>query len=118
MRCPDCRSEVALASWGDPQACPLCRNREFYARKDFPQQIGCAAVTLTIVASSVAYGLWGVPASILVLALATLVDALLYYRLPQVVVCYRCQSELRGAPPRPGIHPFDIARAEEYEKGR
>lgn len=97
--------------------CPVCANRQFYTRKDLPQQVGCALVSATIVVSTVAFAFWGAPAAVAVLGAATLVDFVLYYRLPLVSVCYRCHSEFRGFPPHPAHAPFDLNRAEEYEKG-
>ena len=84
-------------------------------RKDSPQQLGCAAVSATILLSSVAYALWDVPAAILVLGIASLVDLVLYHRLSEVTVCYRCHAELRGFAPNPDLGPFDMHRAEEYD---
>lgn len=99
-------------------SCPQCSNLRFYHRKDFPQQLGCAAVTGTVVLSSVAYALWDVPASIAVLALASIADLTLYHRLSEVTVCYRCHAELRGFPLSPEHGPFDMHVAEEYEAGQ
>ena len=104
-----------LLAFGPIDRCPQCENLYFYTRKDFPQQLGCAAVTATIVLSSVAYALWDVPAAIAVLALASLADLALYHRLSEVTVCYRCHAELRGFAPNPEHGPFDMHRAEEYD---
>lgn len=120
--CAACSHEVTLNQAanrpGSLDACPLCKNREFYSKKDLPQQVGCAVVALTIITSSLAYAFWGVLASFAVLALASLLDFALYHRLRDAVVCYRCQAELRGVRPLDGVRPFDIGRAEEYEEGR
>jgi hypothetical protein len=97
--------------------CPHCDNGQFYLRKDFPQQLGCAAVTVTIVVSTAAYGLWGFLPSLAVLVGASFLDLFLYHRLGEVTVCYRCHSELRGFAPNPAHEPFDLNRAEEYEQG-
>jgi hypothetical protein len=107
----------ALLSGGPIERCPQCGNPQLYTRKDFPQQLGCAAVSATILLSSVGYALWDVPAAVAVLALASVLDFVLYHRLGEVTVCYRCHAELRGFAPNPGHGPFDMHRAEEYEQG-
>ncbi|HEY7698702.1 MAG TPA: hypothetical protein VIE88_09825 [Vicinamibacteria bacterium] len=113
-RNPSTPSPSLLAA-GPVDRCPQCGNLYFYTRKDFPQQLGCAAVSATIALSTVAYALWDVPAAIAVLALASLADFALYHRLSEVTVCYRCHAELRGFAPNPEHGPFDMHRAEEYD---
>jgi DNA-directed RNA polymerase subunit RPC12/RpoP len=116
-RDPPRPSERTLAG-GPVDRCPQCENPVLYTRKDFPQQLGCAAVTGTILLSSVAYALWDVPAAVAVLALASLADFALYHRLGEVTVCYRCHAELRGFTPNPAHGAFDMHRAEEFEQGK
>ena len=50
-----------------------------------------------------------------ILAAAVLVDLIVYSRLKDVTVCYRCHAELRGFAPNPEHGPFDMHRAEEYD---
>jgi hypothetical protein len=107
----------AVAAGGPIDRCPQCGNAFFFVRKDFPQQLGCAAVTATIILSSLAYAFWDFPAAIAVLALASAADLFLYHRLGEVTVCYRCHAELRGFEPNPEHGAFDMHRAEEYEQG-
>lgn len=108
----------ALSAGGPIDRCPRCDNLHLYTRKDFPQQLGCAAVTGTILLSSVAYALWDFPAALAVLVVASIADLTLYHRLGEVTVCYRCHTELRGFAPNPEHGVFDMHRAEEYEQGR
>lgn len=122
-KCDHCGHEnvadpsAALLGGGPIDRCPQCRNHHLYRRKDFPQQLGCAAVVATITLSSVAYALWHFPAALAVLVLASFADLALYHRLGEVTVCYRCHAELRGFEPNPEHGPFDMHRAEEYEAG-
>ena len=109
---------AALLDGGPIDNCPQCGNLHLYQRKDFPQQLGCAAVTATVVLSSIAYALWHFPAALGVLVLASIADFTLYHRLGDVTVCYRCHAELRGFTPNPEHGPFDMHRAEEYEAGQ
>jgi Zn ribbon nucleic-acid-binding protein len=107
----------SVLSGGPVDRCPQCGNEELYLRKDFPQQLGCAVVTVTVVLSTVAYAMWGFPASLAVLAVASGIDFVLYHRLGEIPVCYRCHCELRGFERNPEHRPFDLSRAEEYEQG-
>ena len=122
-RCEHCghRDEVgtsqALLEGGPIDHCPQCDNLDFYVRKDFPQQLGCAAVVATVILSSIAYALWHFPAALAVLVLASIADYTLYHRLSDVTVCYRCHAELRGFVPNEAHAPFDMHTAEEYEAG-
>lgn len=122
-RCEHCghRNEPhpspALLAGGPIDHCPQCANGNFYLRKDFPQQLGCAAVSATVVLSSIAYALWDFPAALVVLVVASIADTLLYHRLAEVTVCYRCHAELRGFAPNPEFGAFDMHTAEEYEQG-
>ena len=100
---------------GRLEKCPQCENLELYTRKDFPQQLGCAAVVATVTASSIAYAVWDFPAALAVLVLASVFDFALYYRLREVTICYRCHAEMRGFASNPAHGPFDMHRAEEYE---
>ena len=107
----------ALLAGGPIDLCPHCSNQEFFLRKDFPQQLGCAAVSLTVGLSTLAYALWGFLASLAVLVVASLFDFVLYHRLGEVTVCYRCHAELRGFALNPAHAAFDMHRAEEYDEG-
>ena len=107
----------AVLAGGPVDRCPQCDNEKLYLRKDFPQQLGCAAVTATIALSSIAYALWDFPAALAVLIAASIADFWLYHRLSNVTVCYRCHAELRGFAENPEHGPFDLHVAEEYEAG-
>lgn len=107
-----------MADGGAVDRCPCCGNLKLYRRKDFPQQLGCAAVSGTIVASSIAYAIWDFPAALAVLVLASIADLTLYHRLSEVTVCYRCHAELRGFPENEAHGAFDMHVAEEYEAGQ
>jgi len=122
-RCEHCGHEHTVQpsqdalNGGPLESCPQCENLFLYQRKDFPQQLGCAAVVATVVLSSVAYAFWHFPAALAVLVLASIADLTLYHWLTEVTVCYRCHAELRGFVPNPEHGAFDIHRAEEYESG-
>ena len=123
VRCEHCghkdpaATDQALLDGTPVSRCPQCGNFKLYRRKDFPQQLGCAAVSTTIVLSSVAYAIWDFPAALAVLVIASIADFLLYHRLPEVTVCYRCHAEMRGFALNEEHGAFDMHTAEEYDAG-
>ena len=119
-RCEHCdhRNPPAAANIsvdGTFSCCPQCGNPELYRKKDVPQQIGCAVVLSAIVISTIAYALWDFPGAFAIFASVALLDFLIYRRLGNVTVCYRCHAEFRRFPENPNHGDFDMHRAEEYE---
>ena len=108
--CPHCqneKAEISLSTW-DFSVCPFCQGRQFYRRKDFNQILGCLVVLVGVVLVPFTYGI-----SLPVLILA---DWILYRRVSDLVVCYRCQAEFRefGVIPEE-VRTFDHHTAELYE---
>lgn len=106
--CPRCGAEASL-----PPAPPLisrclaCGCTELYRHRDFNQKLGLAMVALGAL-------LWLVFGSFWPMVAAAALDLLLYLKLPDVAICYRCRAHHRdfegiGALPR-----FDLARHEHY----
>ncbi|RJQ08468.1 MAG: hypothetical protein C4558_08055 [Dehalococcoidia bacterium] len=94
-------------------ACPLCRCREFFVRKDFPQRIGLVVVAAAAIVSVATFKSniwlsWGV------LAAAVVVDLALYVLVGTVTVCYACRAEYRHVAANPEHEGFDLARSEKY----
>jgi DNA-directed RNA polymerase subunit RPC12/RpoP len=125
ITCGRCSAQIglslsdALESDSEVDRCPVCGGREFYLRKDFDPKVGVAVVVLGAIISGgfywfgmdlVAYG---------VLACAVLVDLIVYQRLGDVTVCYRCHAEFRGAYRRTAaafdLHTADVLE-QEYER--
>ncbi len=109
--CSHCQTEVAL----DPSQleadrllrCMVCNNKELYSQKDFNRKLGCAIMTVAI--------LLAVPTYYISLVVGAIVDALLYWRLPWVLVCYRCRAIYRGFDH--GTHqPYELERGAKYDK--
>ena len=99
--------------------CPVCDGADFYIRKDFDPKVGLAVVIVGALISAgfywfgrdlIAYG---------ILASAALIDLVVYGRLKDVTVCYRCHSEFRGsyarAAPAFDLHTADLLEV-EYER--
>ena len=96
-------------------ACPKCGCRDLFVRKDFPQKLGLGIVAVAGIAFLVLaarpgtfyLGVW-------VLIGAALLDAVLWFFVGKVTVCYRCRAEFRGVPTDPRHGPFELAVAEKY----
>jgi hypothetical protein len=100
--------------------CPCCMTTDLYTQKDFPQGLGLFIVAVGFAVSTVFwYYEMPIPAY-LVLAASMLLDLFMYYRVPDVTICYRCLSQLRGPGSNPGgrYKPFDLALGERYRQER
>lgn len=105
---------------GRLEHCPWCATTDLYIQKDFPQGLGLAIVVLGFAVSTVYwYYERPIPAFAVLLASA-LLDMALYYKVPDVVICYRCLSQIRGPGSNPDerLHPFDLAVGERYRQER
>jgi hypothetical protein len=99
--------------------CPACGCGELFIRKDFPQKLGLAIVAAAgggflILAARPRSFYLGVG----VLLAATVIDALLYFIVPKVTVCYRCGAEFRQRKLNPAHHGYELAVGEKYRVGK
>lgn len=99
--------------------CPVCAGADFYLRKDFDPTTGLAVV---IVGGSISAGFYWFGQDLVaygVLGAAVLIDLVVYGRLKDLTVCYRCHCEFRGAYERTAP-AFDLHTADtlEQEYGR
>jgi hypothetical protein len=99
--------------------CPVCRGSDFYIRKDFDPKVG---LTVVIIGALISAGFYWFDEDLIaysILACAALIDLIVYGRLGDVTVCYRCHSEFRGKYERTASH-FDLHTADvleqEYER--
>ena len=95
-------------------ACPKCGCHELFIRKNFPQKLGMAIV-IAAAGAFVVLAAWRqlfwIGATIL--AVAAVVDAILYALVPKLTVCYRCRAEFAG-PINPDHGGYDLAVGEKY----
>ena len=99
--------------------CPLCQGADFYIRKDFNPQVGLAVVVTGALISAVFYWFNRDLIAYSILGGAALIDLVVYGRLKDVTVCYRCHTEFRGAYERTApafdLHTADVLEL-EYER--
>ena len=119
FHCPKCRQafrvpETAVAD-GRLTRCLVCPSTDLFVRKDFPQRVGLAIVVVAGIAFLVlAARRNNFYLGAIVLIAALLIDALGYFLVGMVTVCYRCRSEFRDVPINPAHEPFELAVAEKY----
>jgi hypothetical protein len=126
IRCGGCGRDIPLlVSDGVREdratdQCPVCAGGDFYVRRDFDPKIGLAVI---IVGATISAGFYWFGRDLLaygVLGLATLIDFLVYGKLKDVTVCYRCHTELRGAyvrtAPAFDLHTADVLELEYQRK--
>ena len=100
-------------------ACPVCGGHDFYIRKDFDPKVGLTVVILGALISASFYWFGRDLVAYSILAAAVFIDLIVYSRLRDLTVCYRCHSEFRGAYRRDAgafdLHTADVLEL-EYER--
>lgn len=102
------------------RSCPLCSTEEMYIQKDFPQALGLTIVIVGFVISSVFWYYERPLMTYAILMASALLDLAVFYRVPDVTICYRCLSQVRGlgANPSGRFKPFDLAVGERFRQER
>lgn len=99
--------------------CPVCSGSDFYTRKDFDPKVG---LTVVVIGAGISAGFYWFGRDLIaygILAAAVLIDLVVYQRLKEVTVCYRCHTEFRGSYERTApafdLHTADVLE-QEYER--
>jgi hypothetical protein len=97
----------------------VCGGNDFYTRKDFNPKIGLTVVVIGALVSAAFYWFGRDLVAYGILASAAFIDLIVYGRLNDVTVCYRCHSEFRGSYARTApafdLHTADVLEL-EYER--
>jgi len=125
IRCGRCGRDIPLtftAAVRDDRGvdrCPVCQGGDFYVRKDFAPKVGLAIIIIGASISAVFYWFGRDLMAYSTLGGATVVDFVIYGRLKDLTVCYRCHTELRGTYQRTApafdLHTADLLE-QEYER--
>jgi hypothetical protein len=95
--------------------CPQCGCKDLFIRKDFPQKLGLSIVVIAGVAFlALAASRNHFYLGVYVLLAAAVIDALLYWFVPRITVCYRCRAEFRDVRVNPEHEGFELAIGEKY----
>ncbi|MEO6808271.1 MAG: hypothetical protein ABI353_04080 [Isosphaeraceae bacterium] len=113
-------SNKAIADDGSLTACPWCSTEELYIQKDFPHGLGLAIVVSGFAVSTVFWYFYLPVLAFAVLLSTAALDVMLYYFVPDVTICYRCLSQIRGpgSAPEDRFRPFDLEVGERYRQER
>ena len=125
ITCGGCGRDIPLA-YSEPvradravDRCPVCDGTDFYIRKDFDPMLGLTVVIIGALTSAVFYWYGRDLIAYGILAGAALIDLVVYGRLKDLTICYRCHSEFRGAYPKTAsafdLHTADVLEM-EYER--
>jgi len=125
IKCGRCGRDIPLTVSDGVRAdravdrCPVCTGTDFYIRKDFDPKVG---LTVVIIGATISAGFYWFGRDLIaygILGSAALIDLVVYGRLKDVTVCYRCHSEFRGAYERTApafdLHTADVLEL-EYER--
>jgi len=102
IRCGRCGGDIPLTFTDAVRRdhavdrCPVCGGGDFYTRKDFDPTIGVTVIVIGALLSGTFYWFGRDFIAYAILAGAALIDLIVYGRLKDVTVCYRCHSEFRG----------------------
>ena len=114
VTCKRCGAEATLPGLEDALSrCLACECPELYRHRDFNQKLG-----LFLIALGAGLSLW--LTTFLPLVIAAAVDLVVYFLIPDVVICYRCKAHHRGFRTLKPLPSFDLERHEHYrfEKAR
>jgi hypothetical protein len=125
IKCGGCGRNIplsisdALRTGQGVDRCPVCNGADFYGRKDFDPKMGLTVVIVGIAISATFYWFKRDLIAYSILAAATLIDLIIYGRLKDLTVCYRCHTEFRGPEARKApafdLHTADVLE-QEYER--
>lgn len=119
MTCPRCKVahpihvNGAIRNRNMVEQCAICRGRELFIRKDFPQRLGAAIVVVFGLAALYAFT-FNVLVGWSILAAAVVLDLLIYLAIGKVTTCYACRAEYRKCGLNPAHEGFDLATSEKY----
>lgn len=108
LSCTDCSYSQCVSL--PFERCSLCSCRAFFCQKSFNPILGLGIVGVACLFVPYTKGLS--------LVVAAFIDALIYYFIPVITVCYRCHAGFYGEGIPQDYPPFQHHIAEKYEKER
>lgn len=110
-KCSSCNVEQAahpeaLDAAGNLVRCPRCGCPDLYRQRDFNRRLGIGLIVVGAVLAPFTH--------YLSLPVFAAIDFLIYYFVPDVVICYHCQAALRGYPGQAGVPAFDLNISDKY----
>ena len=120
--CPNCglafRDGELLSETAPLEECWICGNREFFVQRDFNRQLGLYIVVGMALVVLLVMLLTDHRVGIYVLLAVALIDLVIYRFLPDVTVCYLCNSLYRRFPRNDAHAGFYLGLEEKHKKLR
>lgn len=121
LRCALCEwtrpiSKDQITETDLPTHCAACGCADLWRQKDFPPALGFLLVGLGALISTIFWGRYQPVAAIGVLMGFALLDLVLYALMPDVLVCYRCNTRHRPASMDDSLPRFNHELAERYRQ--
>jgi hypothetical protein len=117
-RCTSCQQELALSleKLAPLQQCAVCHGEDFYLQKDFNRSLGLFLVLLGASLSFLFFSL-GFPLLYfwLPLLILPLLDFLLYFLCPLILICYRCEGIYRHFETSLPVEGFDLGHSSQLK---
>ena len=108
IECRSCHATSHLKPAAEQlEGCLACSCDELYRHRDFNQKLGIFMILVGIVLSLALSSFWP-------LAIAAVVDFILWRVFPDVAICYVCKAHHRDLPGLHKIKPFDLERHEHF----
>ncbi len=101
LDCTHCGRQLQIPAGAIEQnrvhRCLTCPSTDLFIRKDFPQRLGVALVTIGLLGSCIAWAYSQLYWTFGILFATALIDVVLYAVVPNALMCYRCGTMYRGA---------------------
>ncbi len=110
-KCSECGEATAqhpeaIDAGGGLLACPVCGSPDLYRKRDFNPRLGVGIIIVGVLLA------W--PTKFISLALCAAIDFAIYRFLPEVVICYHCQSSMRRYVAMDRVPEFDLNVSDKY----
>jgi hypothetical protein len=120
LECDHCQANWPVpddaVSDGMVQQCVVCRSRDLFVRKDFPQRLGVLMVVIGALASCYAWYRHQIFLAFGILFTTAAMDVLLYLLVRDALVCYRCGAHYRGFGEGAERKAFNLETHERYRQ--
>ncbi len=120
LACPTCghvsdlRLTESLKAGRIVDTCAVCGHDKLYIQKDFNRALGISIVVIGVLISILLFARSNAFYAMLALVGTAVVDAIIYFMVGEVAVCYVCHAIYRGFHPNPGHTPFNLELLERY----
>jgi hypothetical protein len=120
VSCANCDRTVTLAADaatdGYLHRCLVCPSQDLFIRKDFPQGLGVAIVSVGLALSCIPWYFQWWYVTYAILFGTALVDLVLYLTMGNLVECYRCHAQYRDVAEIEQHAKFDLETFEKYRQ--